>query len=278
MSALSSSGDASAPHPVYAAPRHLAGGGDPRHVTAPLIARGWITTSVPGALDLRLISPDRQAELALTPDPDKPWWTIHTPVLNTPSVQPGWHASFGARTPVEALAGLTEALTNTPPTTVPDPWARMAEAGWQVTEGRHVKATSPDETAQVQLYRDGAYQHWRIAVEHDFVGTPHEVWSAHFSGSTPTHLVAGFTAALVDPRPVLRAPDALPVLSRDRVHTAASDERPGQADDRLQRRIAAARFVTSRAAPRGTASPTLPPSAASGPGPGPGPATGAHRR
>ncbi|MGX1759928.1 DUF317 domain-containing protein [Streptomyces lydicus] len=257
---MSASG-AFSPYPVYAAPRYLAGGGDPRYVTAPLIALGWAHTTVDGLPQMRLRSPDSHTELALTPDPDKPWWTIHTPASYPPSGQPAWHATFGGRTPVEALAGLTDALVSAAPQTAPDPWAPLIAAGWKVSEDRHVTATSPDGTATVQLYRAGPYRHWRIATEHDFVGTPHEVWSAHLSGSTPVHLIAGLTAGLADASPVLRAPDALPALSRDRVHTKTADA-PGQAEARLRDRIATARRTASRVRiGKGLRPPGLPPAA-----------------
>ncbi|MFF9785112.1 DUF317 domain-containing protein [Streptomyces nigrescens] len=257
---MSTSGSFS-PYPIYAAPRHLAGGGDPRYVTAPLIALGWTHTAVDGVPELRLRSPDRRTELALTPDPDKPWWTIYAPAINPPAGQLAWHATFGGRTPAEALAGLTDALVAAAPIAAPSPWAPLRVAGWKVSEDRHVTATSPDGTATVQLYRAGAYQHWRITTEHDVVGNRHEVWSAHLSGSTPAHLIAGFTAGLADASPVLRAPDALPVLSSNRVHTKTA-ETPGLAEARLRDRIATARRTASRVRiGKGLRPPGLPPAA-----------------
>lgn len=256
-----STSDSFSPYPIYATPRHLAGGGDPRYVTAPLIALGWTHTSVAGALELRLRSPDQHTELALTPDPDKPWWTIYAPAINPPTGEPAWHATFGGRTPVEALAGLTDALVSATPRIAPDPWAPLSAAGWKVSEGQHVTATSPDGTATVKLYRSGLYQHWRIATEHEFVGKRHEVWTAHLSGSTPAHLIAGLTAGLADASPVLRSPDAVPARSRDRVHTKTA-EAPGLAEARLRDRIAAARRAASRVRiGKGLRPPGLPPAA-----------------
>ncbi|MGW2404050.1 DUF317 domain-containing protein [Streptomyces sp. NPDC001739] len=247
------------PHLVYASPRHLAGGGDPRHITAPLIAMGWTATSVAGAPDVRLTSPDRHLKLALTPDPDKPWWTIHTPSFGMSAGPPTWHATFGARTPVEVLAGFTNGLTARPPATAPDPWMPLVAAGWTVANDGNVTATSPDGTATMYEYMVGAYKHWRIVIEHQHVGSTHMVWEANLSGYTPPHLVAGFAAALADSSPVLRSPDAIPLFSRGRVHTTAA-KAPGQAEARLRDRVAAARRAASRVRiGQGLRPPGLPP-------------------
>ncbi|MEV1088865.1 hypothetical protein [Streptomyces microflavus] len=46
-------------------PRHLAGGGDPRHVTEHLLASGWSNHSVPGFPHALLESPDHRLHLTL---------------------------------------------------------------------------------------------------------------------------------------------------------------------------------------------------------------------
>ncbi|MGI5457520.1 hypothetical protein ACQEWB_31010 [Streptomyces sp. CA-249302] len=53
-------------------PRHLAGGGDPRHVTEYLLASGWSNHSVPGYPHVLLESPDRRLHLTLEPSPVTP--------------------------------------------------------------------------------------------------------------------------------------------------------------------------------------------------------------
>lgn len=40
-------------------PRHLAGGGDPRHITEYLLATSWSNHSVPGYPQVLLESPDQ---------------------------------------------------------------------------------------------------------------------------------------------------------------------------------------------------------------------------
>jgi Domain of unknown function (DUF317) len=97
----------------FIAPRHLAGGGDPAWVTVPLHrACGWSHGNDPLMPRVLLSSPDQKALLRLEPDPDRHWWTLrHAAVPD----QPAWYVSFGARTPVELIAAVTDALTTSSP-------------------------------------------------------------------------------------------------------------------------------------------------------------------
>jgi hypothetical protein len=61
-------------------PRHLAGGGDPRHVTEYLLAAGWSDHSAPSYPHVLLESPDQQLHLTLeptAPEQRDTWWRIH---------------------------------------------------------------------------------------------------------------------------------------------------------------------------------------------------------
>ncbi|MEU6144155.1 hypothetical protein ABZ848_27855 [Streptomyces sp. NPDC047081] len=60
--------------------RHLASGGDLRHVTENLLAAGWSNQSVPGYPHVLPESPDGQLHLALeptAPEPRESWCRIH---------------------------------------------------------------------------------------------------------------------------------------------------------------------------------------------------------
>jgi hypothetical protein len=83
-------------------PRHLAGPGDPRHVTQALRAGGW-----------KMASPDYRHTLVLEPTPGtyRSWWRISSK---------HWHASFGGNAPAEIIAGFTDALLQTTPEVEPD--------------------------------------------------------------------------------------------------------------------------------------------------------------
>ncbi|MER7986545.1 DUF317 domain-containing protein [Streptomyces noursei] len=97
-------------------PRHLAGGGDPLHVTEYLLAAGWSNHSDPDYPHVVLASPDLRHTVVLEPEatPYQPWWRIR-------GVSQGhrWYTDFDAHTLVEILAGLTDALIAPEPTTTP---------------------------------------------------------------------------------------------------------------------------------------------------------------
>ncbi|MFD4829156.1 DUF317 domain-containing protein [Streptomyces uncialis] len=103
------------------APRHLAGGGDPRHVTEVLLASGWSDHSVPRYPHVLLRSPDRMLQLVLEPsgpDPRDTWWRVSSYSPSNPD--PDWVAHFGGYTPAEFVAAFTDALLNPPPGETPD--------------------------------------------------------------------------------------------------------------------------------------------------------------
>ncbi|MER0445801.1 DUF317 domain-containing protein [Streptomyces sp. Edi4] len=187
----------------FIAPRHLAGGGDPAWVTVPLHrACGWSYGHDPLMPRVILSSPDQQALLRLEPDPDGQWWTLHH--AHQPD-RPAWYASFGARTPVELIAAVTDALTDPAPTaTAPaDPYEPLQRLAWSPPSIGGDGLMSPDGTAYIQ--RSGSLQEpgaWFIDAT---VGPElRPVWQARFGEHTPPHLITAFTTALADPRPVPR--------------------------------------------------------------------------
>ncbi|MEU5148816.1 DUF317 domain-containing protein [Streptomyces yangpuensis] len=63
-----------------------------------------------------LASPDQRYTLALEPETESysKWWRI-----SCTSDDENWYAQFGGNTPVEILAGFTDALLSAPPETAP---------------------------------------------------------------------------------------------------------------------------------------------------------------
>ncbi|MFF0740609.1 DUF317 domain-containing protein [Streptomyces sp. NPDC004111] len=184
-------------------PRVLAGPGDARHVTHVLLAAGWSLRSDPAAPSVHLVSPDLRWELHCNAHRDSAWWRL------TGSPPDGGHvyASFGRQTPVEILAGLTDALWAAPAKApVPDAWSVLEEAGWEVREeGEAARATSPDQLVRWEC--EVAYVDvpdtftWRIEVAGEH-GPP--VWRGYLNGTLPPHLMSGLARALADPQPLQR--------------------------------------------------------------------------
>ena len=132
----------------FIAPRHLAGGGDPAWITVPLHrACGWSHGNDPLLPRVLLASPEQKALLRLEPDADGQWWTLsHAAEPDSPA----WYASFGARTPVELIAAVTDTLTDSASTaSAPcDPYEPLRQIGWSpYCESGLV---SPDNAAYVE--------------------------------------------------------------------------------------------------------------------------------
>jgi hypothetical protein len=185
----------------FITPRHLAGGGDPAWITVPLYrACGWSHGDDPLMPRVLLSSPGQKALLRLEPEPDGQWWTLHHAA--EPG-RPAWYASFGALTPVELIAAVTDALTDPAATAITpsDPYEPLQQVGWSPASADN-GLVSPDGTAYVQwlgsVEEPGA---WFFTAA---LGPDQPVWQARFGAHTPARLVAAFTAALADPKPVLR--------------------------------------------------------------------------
>ncbi|MGW4197104.1 DUF317 domain-containing protein [Streptomyces sp. NPDC005004] len=217
-------------------PRALAGGGDVRHVGEFLRASGWRDRSKKGG-PLAMESPDRTVRIAYDPHGRPGGWAINGAAdgLNN-----SWSAHLGRETPVEIVAGLTDALTLPRSAHAPNVWAPLEEQRWHArVEGEHYTAASPDGTAWMQYRQspDGSARWWSGAK--DSRGT---AWTATFTPTTPMHLVQAFSAALASPDPVMRPRGHVPLSAE--VRTWSVSVTPSQLSAWQQARITAARAAT----------------------------------
>ncbi|MEU8482402.1 DUF317 domain-containing protein [Streptomyces sp. NPDC048641] len=192
-------------------PRHLAGGGDPRHVTDYLLAAGWSNHSVPGYPHVLLESPDKQLHLTLeptSPEARTPWWRIHPAERQS---REWWSAQFGGHTPVEIIAGFTNAVTNRTHAPLGDLWQLATGQGWSlVHQGPEAAALAPDETAILVRAPNAVVSDtpgWRWAAEVSVPITEERrrwLWGASIDETAPSAAIAGFVTALLDTAPLLR--------------------------------------------------------------------------
>ncbi|MEV3950097.1 DUF317 domain-containing protein [Streptomyces halstedii] len=242
-------------------PRHLAGPGDPRHVTQALRAAGWKNFGDPDFPHVVLASPDYQHTLVLEPTPETygSWWRISSTPWG------GWHASFGGNTPAEVIAGFTDALLRPTPEGEPDIWPALQEAGWtyERDERGNEHARHPDgiTTMERSATLTGDHFAWTAEVALPTgLGGHHRLWHAYFDDRTPRHLLASFAAALVDPAPVSRGRYDVPHshLVTQVERGAIGDQLAAAHDERLK-----AIRTAARKARRTSALPTHPASAPS---------------
>ncbi|MEU9734475.1 DUF317 domain-containing protein [Streptomyces sp. NPDC048002] len=217
-------------------PRALAGGGDIRHVSEYLRASGWRDRSKKDG-PLALESPDRTVRISYDPYVQPGGWAIRGAARGH---QAEWWATLGRQTPVEIVAGLTDALTQPPSAHAPNVWAPLKEQRWQLqSEGRHYTATSRDGSAWLHFRQDahGNALWWSGA------GDPHgSGWNAQFAPTTSMHLVAAFSAALASPEPVMRPRGRVPHTAK--IRTTSVSVLPSQLSAWQQARITAARATT----------------------------------
>lgn len=185
-----------------------------------------------------LSSPDQKALLRLEPIPGAQWWNL---LHSAEADRPAWSMSFGARTPVELIAAVTDALTDpAPATSAPsDPYEPLRQVSWK-PYARTPGLDSPDGATYVQ--RSGSVQEpgswWVMAtLGRDRPESP--VWHARFDEHTPVHLVAAFTAALADPRPVPRTDSlrCLPTLDPDIITRRPTDVPVASIASALEERV-----------------------------------------
>ncbi|UBI40004.1 MULTISPECIES: DUF317 domain-containing protein [Streptomyces] len=238
---------------VLIAPRYLAGGGDPAWITAALHrACGWSHGNDPLMPRVLLTSPDQQAMLRLDPTPDQQWWTVQHART---AASPAWSASFGARTPVEIIAAVTDTLTHPALPTASlaaDPYEPLRQAGWHEDEQRRA-LVSPDGVACVEHFVEGRSNSWFVDVADE--SRQERVWRAYFSGSAPLHLVAAFTRALAGETPLSRDPLHVPLLGRHHQRATTRQVPAAAVAFALEKRVKA---LASRGAP--TQPPKSPPS------------------
>ncbi|MGW2822115.1 DUF317 domain-containing protein [Streptomyces sp. NPDC001443] len=213
-------------------PRSLAGGGDLRHVSEFLRACGWQDKSRRNG-PLVLDSPDRTVRVGFNPYVQPGGWTIHSKAT---ARQSEWTVTLGRYTPVEIIAGLTDALARPPSAHAPNVWAPLQEQRWETThDTERFTAQSPDGTAWMQFRKDqdGHAMWWSGARDQQGTG-----WTAAFTASTPMHLVQAFAAALANPDPVMRPRGRVPHSSR--IRTTSVSVLPSQLSAWQQARISAA--------------------------------------
>jgi hypothetical protein len=244
-------------------PRFLAGGGDPRRVTEVLRAAGWTDHSDPGYPHVLLASPDRSVRLTL--EPSKPdtrtaWWRFHAL---------SWYAHFGGHTPVEILAGFTDALLEPAPEQPPTLAAIreiLASTGWSKDyDSKGIEsALSPDGSARMgphpAMDGEGDWPTWAAEVAPAHGGGHELLWSAWLAHGTPAHLVAAFAAQLVSTGPVYRGSYGLPhswLLTQEPT-TVQGEQLAAEHRQRLDAARATARKQRKRAAALSARSPATP--------------------
>jgi hypothetical protein len=217
-------------------PRALAGGGDLRHVSEFLRASGWRDKSKTDG-PLFLESPDRTVRIGYDPYVMPGGWTIHGKANGH---QDAWTVTLGRQTPVEIVAGLTDALTRPCSAHAPNVWAPLQEQRWYTPQGsEHVTAMSPDGTAWMQYHQDpnGQAMWWTGARDQQGNG-----WTASFTATTPMHLVQAFSTALASPEPVMRPRGRVP--HSPQIRTTSVSVLPSQLSAWQQARVTAARAAT----------------------------------
>ncbi len=215
-------------------PRALAGGGDIRHVSEFLRASGWRDKSKRHG-PLTMESADRTVRLSYDPHILPGGWTISGAAHGH---QAAWNAVLGSQTPVEIIAGLTDALTQPRSAHAPTVWAPLSRQNWSITRRRpgQFSGESPDGTSWVQFHDDppAPALWWSGAADQQGNG-----WTATFTATTPLHLVQAFTTALASPEPVMRPRGRVPYSAH--IHTTSVSVLPSQLAAWQQARIQAAR-------------------------------------
>ncbi len=267
-------------------PRHLALGGDPRHVTEYLLAAGWTDLSAPGFPHILLHSPDRSLQVIMepgAPDPREAWWRI-THVDDRAAQAPGrgdddtWLASFGGNCPAEIIAGFTDALLHPEPRSASDVWNILADRGWELHEDHHATsypaahttyAVSSQKSALLARHPVGALSgstgwEWKTEVTFQQAGGRWEwVWGARIPGGAPAHAVAGFVAALSDPALLVRHHGLTLAIE----HQAQAV--PSSVDTHQQQALHHARLVSAAHLPGTRSAPPTPLPRSGGMPPGP---------
>ncbi|MEV5979669.1 DUF317 domain-containing protein [Streptomyces sp. NPDC052114] len=241
-------------------PRHLAGRGDPRHITEALRAAGWANQSDPAFPHVLLVSPEYRHTVVLEPAPEPygAWWRIRGQEADGRH----WYTEFGAHTPVEILAHLTDALLKPAPEQTPQIWSPLTEAGWshERDERGNEIARHPDGILSLERWavEPGETVHWRAqAALPNGGGGFQTIWHAYLDERTPPHLIAAFTAALAHDAPVQRGMYDVP-----HSHLVTQEERGPQGEQLAaahEVRLKAVRAAARKA--RRTAALTTSPSA-----------------
>ncbi|MDT9685031.1 DUF317 domain-containing protein [Streptomyces sp. TRM76323] len=251
--------------PFATAPRHLAGPGDPRHVTHALLAGGWSLTSAPGDPRTVLTGTDQAHQLVLDPFSNDSCWRLH-------SADWSWDASFDRMVPVEIIAGVTDRLVDGPRRGDIGPWERMAQAGWAVERrpDKTGEALSPGPYPVRAELRPISEEEpdrcvWRIEALPEYGGP--RIWHIWISGPVPEHLLSGLVEQLVSPAPVLRRMFDLTHYGARQIPSPLSPEQAVEAHfdrvDATQQRARARRRTRLKTALPAPATPPAAPAPAS---------------
>ncbi|MFF7438962.1 DUF317 domain-containing protein [Streptomyces sp. NPDC008122] len=190
-------------------PCYLAGPGDPAWVTVPLHeATAWSHGHEPLLPRVILSRPDQKTLLRLEPAPGDQWWRI---THNGGSPSNSWYASFGARTPVELIAAVTDALTDPAhhERALADPTRPLHRQGWETAPSGEFR--SPDGIVKGERITFSGSSSWFITASID---EDSELWQARFDGRTPASIVTAFTQALASREPLRRTHEQTLGLSR----------------------------------------------------------------
>ncbi|MFE2011149.1 DUF317 domain-containing protein [Streptomyces sp. NPDC059491] len=210
---------------VLVSPRYLAGAGDRlTDVLGPLIHLfGWARAHDPETGHIAVGSPDGALLVNFSPgSPSAPWWTVtHR--------DPFWRITVTRQTPLEALAGITQALPQLLGDTrhadrIPLTERSVADIadlyGWITDAGSY---TSPDGHCTV---RHAAGQPWRV--EHSVYEGFDTHWAVRSTGAVPAQLPAQFLTYLATPDPVERTLADVPYQARSEARlTPLANHRSG---------------------------------------------------
>ncbi|MCY0940256.1 MULTISPECIES: DUF317 domain-containing protein [Streptomyces] len=169
-----------------------------------------------------MTSPDHVHHLVLDPARRHDDWKISTDFL------PGyWSAMFSITTPVELVAGLTDALVRPASDEVaPTVVEILTDRGWAHTaDGSGTQTlTSPDGIVQaeqrVSPFLGVRGWEFEAARHHGEYGPEQLLWRAYLDKDTPVHLLASVADAVSTATPVLRSRFAID----DSVHLAQGPE------------------------------------------------------
>ncbi|MGW4345340.1 DUF317 domain-containing protein [Streptomyces sp. NPDC004690] len=159
------------------------------------------------------------------PNPHGAWWQVRGQ-----GEHGSWHSAFGANTPVEILAPLTDALLQPPPQSTPDIWPALEAAGWhhQRKENGDETATHPDRRLSLSRWSGAPYEraYWTAAATRGHDRGHGWVWRASLDDAMPRHLLTAFVSALASDEPVQRGLYDVPHLD-----LVTQEERGPQAED-----------------------------------------------
>ncbi|MGK4581641.1 DUF317 domain-containing protein [Kitasatospora sp. HPMI-4] len=220
---------------IDVAPRYLAGAGDEPGDALDLLMekRAWPHHTDPETSSLFISSPCHRIRVAFMGDYLDPWQLVAS---REPMDAPDWLARFGGNTPVEIVGAFLETIAgnleqhpeevfNRRSYLVRDATRIVEQAGWKREFTANViPLTAPGGLAGLEVQRVptglakefGPYDE-TVKLWAGPKGT-RAYWEAHFTNSTPLHVIAAVTRSMTSPAPVRRyltdlAPEVLSYLT-----------------------------------------------------------------